>query len=92
MRDVYSVPAGPKERLYQTIRKHLTLPEMWACSWIMKGGNEDMSEKLDLKAKLGLDVFKPARRTPYQDKTGHGKRSAAETRYPCLSGRPLQRE
>jgi len=30
MRDVYSVPAGPKERLYPTIKKHLTLPELWA--------------------------------------------------------------
>ncbi|MBE0617302.1 MAG: FAD-dependent oxidoreductase [Proteobacteria bacterium] len=27
--DVYAVPAGPKERLYPTVRKHLTLGEMW---------------------------------------------------------------
>ena len=37
MRDIYSVPAGPKERLYQTIRKHLTLPELWALFMDMKG-------------------------------------------------------
>ncbi len=37
MRDVYSVPAGPKERLYRTIRKHLTLPELWALFMDMKG-------------------------------------------------------
>lgn len=37
MRDVYSVPAGPKEKLYQTIRRHLTLPELWALFMDMKG-------------------------------------------------------
>ena len=37
MRDVYAVPAGPKERLYPTIRKHLTLPELWALFIDMKG-------------------------------------------------------
>jgi electron transfer flavoprotein-quinone oxidoreductase len=37
MRDVYAVPAGPKERLYPTIRKHLTLPELWALFMDMKG-------------------------------------------------------
>jgi electron transfer flavoprotein-quinone oxidoreductase len=29
MREIYAVPAGPKNRLYPTIRKHLTLSEMW---------------------------------------------------------------
>lgn len=28
-RDIYSVPAGPKDRLYPTIRKYLGLGEMW---------------------------------------------------------------
>jgi len=37
MKDVYSVPAGPKERLYPTIRKHLTLSELWALFIDMKG-------------------------------------------------------
>jgi electron transfer flavoprotein-quinone oxidoreductase len=37
MRDVYSVPAGPKDRLYPTIRKHLTLSELWALFIDMKG-------------------------------------------------------
>jgi len=37
MKDVYSVPAGPKDRLYPTIRKHLTLPELWALFIDMKG-------------------------------------------------------
>ena len=37
MRDVYSVPAGPKERLYPTIKKHLTLPELWALFMDLKG-------------------------------------------------------
>ena len=30
MKDVYAVPAGPKARLYETIRKHVTLKEMWS--------------------------------------------------------------
>ena len=30
MKDVYAVPAGPKARLYETIRKHMTLKEMWS--------------------------------------------------------------
>ena len=30
MREIYAVPAGPKNRLYPTIRKHLTLSEMWS--------------------------------------------------------------
>jgi electron transfer flavoprotein-quinone oxidoreductase len=37
MRDVYSVPAGPKERLYQTIKKHLTFSELWALFMDTKG-------------------------------------------------------
>lgn len=28
--EIYRVPAGPKERLYPTIRKYLTLKEVWA--------------------------------------------------------------
>jgi electron transfer flavoprotein-quinone oxidoreductase len=30
LRDVYAVPAGPKDKLYPTVRKHLTLREIWA--------------------------------------------------------------
>jgi electron transfer flavoprotein-quinone oxidoreductase len=30
MREIYAVPAGPKNRLYPTIRKHLTLSEIWS--------------------------------------------------------------
>ena len=30
MKDLYAVPAGPKARLYETIRKHMTLQEMWS--------------------------------------------------------------
>ena len=30
MKDVYAVPAGPKDGLYETIRKHMTLKEMWS--------------------------------------------------------------
>jgi electron transfer flavoprotein-quinone oxidoreductase len=30
MKDVYEVPAGPKGRLYPTIKKYLTLREMWS--------------------------------------------------------------
>jgi electron transfer flavoprotein-quinone oxidoreductase len=37
MKDVYSVPAGPKERLYATIRKRLTLSELWALFMDLKG-------------------------------------------------------
>ena len=29
MKDIYAVPAGPKERLYPTLRKHVTLGELW---------------------------------------------------------------
>ena len=37
MRDLYSVPACLKERLYPTIRKHLTLQELWAMFKDLKG-------------------------------------------------------
>jgi electron transfer flavoprotein-quinone oxidoreductase len=37
MKDVYSVPAGAKERLYPTIRKHLTLSELWSLFMDLKG-------------------------------------------------------
>lgn len=37
MRDVYSVPDGPKERLYPTIRKYITLAEVWSLFKDMKG-------------------------------------------------------
>ncbi|MGZ6220866.1 MAG: FAD-dependent oxidoreductase [Syntrophales bacterium] len=37
MKDVYSVPAGAKERLYPAIRKHLTLSELWGIFMDMKG-------------------------------------------------------
>ena len=30
LQDIYSIPAGPKERLYPTIKKYLSLGEMWA--------------------------------------------------------------
>jgi len=30
MKDIYAVPAGPKEKIYPTIRKHLTLGELWS--------------------------------------------------------------
>jgi len=30
LRDVYAVPAGPKDRLYPTIRKYLHLKEIWS--------------------------------------------------------------
>ncbi len=30
LRDIYAVPAGPKERIYPTLRKHLTLSELWS--------------------------------------------------------------
>ena len=29
MRDIYAVPAGPKERLFPTLKKHMTLGELW---------------------------------------------------------------
>jgi electron transfer flavoprotein-quinone oxidoreductase len=36
MKDVYEVPAGPKGRLYPTIKKYLTLKEMWAMAGDMR--------------------------------------------------------
>lgn len=30
MRDLYNIPAGPKSRLYPTIKKHLGISEIWA--------------------------------------------------------------
>ena len=30
LRDIYAVPAGPKARLYPTIRKYFTMGEMWS--------------------------------------------------------------
>ncbi len=30
LRDIYNIPAGPKERLYPTMRKYLGLGEIWA--------------------------------------------------------------
>ena len=29
MRDLYAVPAGPKSPVFTTLRKHLTLSELW---------------------------------------------------------------
>ena len=29
MKDIYAIPAGPKERLYPTLRKHVSLGELW---------------------------------------------------------------
>ncbi|MDD2373527.1 MAG: electron transfer flavoprotein, partial [Syntrophomonadaceae bacterium] len=36
MKDVYEVPAGPKDRLYPTIKKYLTLKEMWSMAGDMR--------------------------------------------------------
>ena len=36
MKDVYEVPAGPKGRLYPTIKKYLTLKEMWSMAGDMR--------------------------------------------------------
>ncbi len=36
MKDVYEVPAGPKNRLYPTIKKYLTLKEMWSMAGDMR--------------------------------------------------------
>jgi electron transfer flavoprotein-quinone oxidoreductase len=30
LKDIYTIPAGPKDRLYGTIRKHMTLQELWS--------------------------------------------------------------
>ena len=37
LRDVYSIPAGPKNRLYPTIRKHLSFAELWHLFQDMRG-------------------------------------------------------
>ncbi len=29
MKDIYAIPAGPKERLYPTLRKHVSMGELW---------------------------------------------------------------
>lgn len=29
MKEIYAIPAGPKERLYPTLRRHLSLSELW---------------------------------------------------------------
>ncbi len=29
MKDIYAVPAGPKARIYETVRKHVTFQELW---------------------------------------------------------------
>jgi len=36
MKDLYEIPAGPKKRIYPTLRKHLTLGELWAMFKDMK--------------------------------------------------------
>jgi electron transfer flavoprotein-quinone oxidoreductase len=36
MRDVYEVPAGPKDRLYPTIKKYLTFKEIWSMAGDMR--------------------------------------------------------
>jgi len=37
MKDIYTVPAGLKEKIYPTIRKHVTLGELWAMLKDMRG-------------------------------------------------------
>jgi len=37
MKDLYEIPAGPKERIYPTLRKHLTIGELWAMFRDTKG-------------------------------------------------------
>lgn len=37
MKDLYEIPAGPKERIYPTLRKSLTLGELWAMFKDMRG-------------------------------------------------------
>jgi electron transfer flavoprotein-quinone oxidoreductase len=37
MKDLYEIPAGPKERIYPTLRKHLTIGELWTMFKDMKG-------------------------------------------------------
>jgi electron transfer flavoprotein-quinone oxidoreductase len=36
MKDIYAIPAGPKERLYPTLRKHLSLGELWSIAKDMR--------------------------------------------------------
>jgi electron transfer flavoprotein-quinone oxidoreductase len=36
MKDLYEIPAGPKERIYPTLKKHLTLGELWSMFKDMK--------------------------------------------------------
>jgi electron transfer flavoprotein-quinone oxidoreductase len=37
MKDLYSIPAGPKERIFPTVRKHLPLGEIWAIFKDLRG-------------------------------------------------------
>jgi electron transfer flavoprotein-quinone oxidoreductase len=37
MKDLYGIPAGSKERIYPTLRKHLTIGELWAMFKDLKG-------------------------------------------------------
>jgi len=37
MSDLYSVPAGPKDRIYPTVKKHLTVGEMWGLFKDLRG-------------------------------------------------------
>jgi len=37
MKDLYGIPAGPKERIYPTLRKRLTLGELWAMFKDLRG-------------------------------------------------------
>ena len=37
LKDIYAVPAGPKEKIYPIIRKHVTLGELWAMLKDMRG-------------------------------------------------------
>jgi electron transfer flavoprotein-quinone oxidoreductase len=37
LRDIYSIPAGPKENLYPTIRRHIGLKDLWPLFKDMKG-------------------------------------------------------
>jgi len=37
MKDVYGVPEGPKERLYLTVKRRLSLKELWAIFMDLRG-------------------------------------------------------
>jgi electron transfer flavoprotein-quinone oxidoreductase len=37
MKDIYTIPAGPKERLYPTFRKHVGLGELWSIFKDLRG-------------------------------------------------------